>query len=103
MRRHGDFALPFLVRTGRRRPAKRAWNAASTEDRPGIRSTHYVLGTTWLEDERACYPSPGRLYPCLSVIGQHSPLFRGKKLAIVRRNSAAVGGLLHEFARKVHP
>jgi hypothetical protein len=103
MRRHGDLALPSLVRIGRRRPAKRAWNAASTEDRPGIRSTQYVLGTTWLEDERACCLSPGRGYPCLSIIGQHSPLFRGKKLAIFRRNSAAVGGLLHEFARQSHP
>jgi hypothetical protein len=46
MRRDGDVALPSLVRTGRRRPAKREGSAASIEDRPGIRSTRYVLGTT---------------------------------------------------------
>jgi hypothetical protein len=46
MSRDGGVALLSLVRTGRRRPAKREGSEASIEDRPGIRSTHYVLGTT---------------------------------------------------------
>jgi hypothetical protein len=78
MRRDGDAALPSLVRTGRRRPAKREGSATSIGDRPGIRSTHYVHGTTWLADERAYCLFPLRGYSSLLIIGQDFPLFRAK-------------------------
>jgi hypothetical protein len=65
VRRDRDVALPPLVRTGRRRPAKREGSAASIEDQPGIRSTLYVFGTTWLADERACRLLPGWRYSSL--------------------------------------